>query len=250
MAAHVFNLPELKEETHELGEKVNLLIKLQNNGFLIPGTFIVTAGAYHKFLKENRLDTKIQHLLGATNLNRESAVRKAYKSILKHMNSALIPEDLLKEIINNYKNMGAVLEDAKVHVYFSHPNDYSSHKIQGDTSLLETLKSKWLSVYSPSRPKIDPTIVVQRETYGKHGKIKTSTKQLKSDSTLLKEEIVLLEEMVNKLKKLFYFPQEIDWGIEKGKLYILKIKPETHTENKSFFSEIGYKIIKNSNLHH
>lgn len=233
-------------EDSDVGEKVSNLLKLHKNGIEIPETLVVLDKAYHYFVKHNNLDKKVKHILGALDLQNIGHINKAYDYISKYLEESKIPDELLKEIIREYKKMGVTLEDAKIKIYFSN-YDLPSQEIKGDSSLIHEIERKWKSIYSLFSPKGNPTIIIQRKIIGKHGKVRTATMQIRADEVLGKEETQKIEELVAKVKKIFYFPQEIEFSLEKGKLYVHAIRPETSAE-KPTIVQIGYKIIKNSHI--
>ncbi len=244
---YVFSIKDL-EEDEELGEKVNQLIKLRKAQFLIPDSFVIKSLAYFDFLKGNRLEKKIKHLLGTVDFKKAKSIKETAIHINKHLAGSDIPNEILKEILNAYKKLGGILEHAHVNIFFSHIlKENSSHIVRGDAALLDRIKTNWAMIYSPSTPKVNPTSIIQKVLNGKKGKIKTSTKQIKTSSDLSKKETENLEDMVKKFKKEFYMPYEIDWAIDKDKVYVLKIRPETNFGGKSLiFPETHYQIYKNS----
>lgn len=244
---YVFSIEEL-EEHEELGEKVNQLIKLRRAEFLIPDSFVIKAEAYFDFLKGNNIEKKIKHLLGTVDLKKAKSIKDTAFHISKHLTGSDIPNEILKEILIAYKNLGGILEHAHVNVFFSHIlKEYPSHNLKGDASLIDRIKENWTIAYAPSSPKLNPTLVIQKVLNGKTGKIKTSTKQIKTSSALSKKDIENLENLVKKFKKEFYMPYEIDWVINKDKVFIVKIRPETSIgEKKMVFPETHYQIFKNS----
>ncbi|HKC14851.1 MAG TPA: PEP/pyruvate-binding domain-containing protein [Patescibacteria group bacterium] len=246
---YVTSLGKLEnDESH--GEKVNQLIKLKAAGFLIPDSFIVKAEAYLDFLKANNIEKKIKHLLGTVDLEKAKSVKDTAFYIKRHLEESSIPNQILNEILREYKNLGGVLHHAHINVSFSHVSKgIPSHSLKGDASLINIIKEKWLSIYSPTTPTVNPTLIVQKIVKGKTGTIRTSTKSINTKFLLSKKETEYLENLVSKFKKEFYMPHEIDWAIDGNKTYVLKIKPETHIDShKTFFPETHFSIIKNS--HH
>ncbi len=244
---YVFSVGDLPED-YDVGEKASLLHKLKKNGIEIPETLVILDKAYHHFVRHNNLDKRVKHILGALDLQNIGHMNRAYDYISKYLYESKIPEELLKEIIKEYKKLGVSLEDAKIKIYFSNFN-HPSQIVKGDSSLVHEIQDRWRSIYSLFSPKGDPTIIIQRETRGKHGHIRTATKQIKATDVLNKGEIQKLEELVDRTKKIFYFPQEIEFSIEKGKLLVLSVRPETHAAKEKLNPiDIGYKIIKNSHI--
>ncbi len=226
MAARVIFLHELKEESEHLGKKVNDLINLINHGFEVAQSFIITHQAYLDFLKENNLDNKIRHL---------SSIGLEHQ-IEKHLAESHLPHDSIREILKAYRNLGTVLEDIEI--------DVNGQKVNGDAALIEKIRQIFISSY----PAKKVNVVVQKVHFGKHGKLRTSSKFINSIHPFSGNEVSLLENMLSKFKNLFYLPHEIDFTLEKGRIVINKIKPETHAPSHDIPpNETSYKIIVNSN---
>lgn len=225
MAARVVFFHELKGESEHLGKKINDLINLVAHGFNVAESFIITHQAYSDFLRENNLDNKIKHLV-SLGLD---------KDIQKHLSEVKLPEDLIREIVTAYKNLGTILEDIEV--------DVNGQRIKGDATLIEKIRQIFISSY----PADKLNIIVRKVHFGKHGKVRTSSKFINSVHPFSDNETALLEDMISKFKSMFYLPHEIDFTLEKGKVLINKIKPETHVPSNDLAQETGYKIIVNSN---
>jgi len=225
---------ELKEKNESLGVRVNDLINLINHGFDVSDAFVLTQKAYLDFLSHNNLEKKVKHLLtsGASNF------------VDKHLKQAELPKNLIDEILKEYKKFGTVLEDANVNV--------NGQKIGGDAALIEKIRELWSGRLEGGGSLADRrgennAILVQKIHYGKHGKLRTSSKFINTIYSLSDEEIFILENLIAKFKKLFYLPYEIDFTLEKGKALINKIKPEAHVALQNLeVSETHYKIIRNS----
>lgn len=244
MAARNFvsSVPEL-EEDESLGERVNQLVKLSEN-FLVPQAFIVKPQAYLEFLTFNKLNKKIKHLLGTIDSTSSKSLRDTSKYIKRLLRDSVIPTYILNEIISEYKKMGGVFNHAKVSVYSSTSGSTKVVKqVKGDSSLIHTIKEIWTCLYSSNH---NPTIVVEKSINGKRGKIRTTTKLIKTFDELSSKDRENLEKLVDKFKKEFYFPHEIDWLINDNKIYVLKIRPETNNDSEISFPEINYSIIRNS----
>lgn len=227
MAARVVPLSQLKEKNESFGKVVNDLIDLVNQGFETSDAIVVTAEAFSNFINENNLEKKIDHLISSG----------AHENINKHVDSAHLPNDLIQEIIKEYKNLGTVLEDVEVIL--------NGEKIKGETTLVEKIRQAFISDFKNNKI---PTLIVQKVHFGKHGRIRTSSKYLNTVHDLSDEEIKLVEDAVSKFKSIFYIPHEIEFTISNNKVLINKIKPETHVALKGLNVEPDYKIIKNSAL--
>lgn len=231
MTARVVPLAEIKEESEGLGKRVNDFINLINHGFEVADSFIITHKAFLDFLKENNLENKVKHLLS---LGLQHAIDK-------HLKQSKLPKDLTSEILKEYKKFGTVLENADVNVFLSHFSDSPTQKVGGDAELLEKIKSFWTSSANNS------TLIVQKIHFGKHGKLRTSSNFINTIHSLTRDEIMALENMVSKFKKIFYLPHEIHFTLERNKVLISKINPETHIALHDITDpETHYKVIGNS----
>lgn len=224
MAARVISFSDLKEQGEHLGKKINDLIHLVSQGFEVAQSFVISHQAYLDFVKENNLDSKIKHL---------SSTGLEYQ-IEKHLRDAKLPEGFTEEILASYRKMGTVLEDIEV--------DINGQKIKGDASLIEKIREIMRSSYPTKRL----NIIVRKVHFGKHGKVRTSSKFINSIQPFDQKEVSTLENMLSKFKNLYFLPHEIDFTLEKGRVVINHIRPETHSQN-NLPHDTGYKIIVNSN---
>lgn len=248
MAARDFVIPfsDLLEEDYTLGEKVNQIIKLKNAGFEVPPGFVIKPEAFIEYIKKNKLDRKIKHLLNSVNLDLPKSVKDTASYISKNFEESIIPEEVLKEIVSEYKKIGGILHHSEVSVHLSRPGVLKIEFVKGDTSVLHSVKSFWGRIFG--HQDTNHAIVVQKNITGKIGKIRSSSKLIRTSFDLSRKDRYNLENLVEKFKKSFYLPHEIDFVIKGDKTYILKITPESHVEDTSTFPETHYKIIKNS--HH
>lgn len=225
MAARVISLSEIKEENDSFGQIINDLISLVNHGFETSDAFVITLEAFEDFVKKNNLNKKINHLTSSG----------AYDHINKHIGQAKLSVDLIKEILNEYKKLGTILEDAEV--------DLNGEKIKGETSLLEKIRQIFISNFKNNK---SVALIVRKLHFGKHGKVRTSSKFVNIAHELSREEIELLENVLSKFKSIFYIPHEIEFTLEKNKVLINKIKPETNVALGLNPTDANYKILKNS----
>ena len=147
----------------------------------------------------------------------EEVGKKAYLfGELKHL-GILIPDgfviifisnlsvNLIKEIHRAYKKLSGLFRETSVNILTSHLNNKSTTftNIKGDANLIHKIKT-----ILSSEGEMPIAIIVQKH-------IKSSQKgKLSNESDLAK-----------KIQKHFYFPQEIDCAVEKGKIYVTNIKP-------------------------
>lgn len=83
---------------------------------------------------------------------------------------------------------------------------------------------------------ISKTLSYQTDMYVKVGTKNVDKKLSKKDGSKQKisdEQIKKLAELGKKLEKHYYFPQDIEWAIEKKQIYIVQTRPVTTTAEKS-----------------
>lgn len=127
-----------------------------------PDGFILNPSAFYDFIESNKLETKIQHLLGAVHEEFESSAKNVKNHILNLILKSEFPEEIIRNIISEYKKLGDILEEKSVYVCFINENCSEEHKIKGDASLVHKIKEKWATIYFPNLPVGNPTIVIHK----------------------------------------------------------------------------------------
>lgn len=118
-----------------------------------------------------------------------------------------IPHDSITELHSSYRKLAGLFKETSLDILTSPLKGKSLQflDIKGDANFILTIKEIW------ALQKNNPTpIVVQK-------KIQSKTRgKLSAESDIAK-----------KIQKHFYFPQEIDYAIQKGKIYITAVKQLT-----------------------
>ena len=143
-----------------------------------------------------------------------------------------LSENLIREVHKAYRKLSGVFNDTSLNIFTSSENNktISYSNITGDANLLLKIKEIWIShLNNPI------SIVVQKN-------IKSKTKGTTSTNNPIEE----LKHIAQKIQKHFYFPQELDYVIEKGKIYITQIKPFTGKAEKS--QKIAFQNKKLQNV--
>lgn len=124
-----------------------------------------------------------------------------------------LSENLIREVYSGYRRLSGVFKEISLNIFISplKGNSLQFSNVKGDANLILKIKEIWaLQLHKPV------AIVVQKN-------IKSKTKGTIVTDNPTKE----LEHIAKKIQKYFYFPQEIDYVIEKNKIYITGIKPFT-----------------------
>ncbi len=131
--------------------------------------------------------------------------------------------ELIKEIHQAYGKLSGILKEESVNIFTSYLSNKSVMfpDIKGDANLIHKVKTILLSQTEKTI-----TIIVQKN-------IKPETKGVIYTINPPKE----LEHVACKIQKHFYFPQEINYAVKKGKTYITSVKPLTNLP-KAFIRKI------------
>ncbi len=306
-----------KDDVALVGGKGANLGEMTKAGFPVPPGFIITSKAYFDFLKENKLEIKIKHLLNTANFDYSHSLIQVSSHIKKLITDGKMSEQLVKEVFNAYQRLGGVLKDALVAVRSSATAEdlpgasFAGQQetylnVLGEANLIHKVKDAWASLFNaraifyrhekhydhfrvgiaiPVQKMVgseksgvmfsidpvtnDKTKIIIEAIYGLGEYIVQGTvtpdhyEILKKDLSILKKEIVeqkvLYEKVgaVNKEVKLgkkegskqkitdreikelaslskrlenhYYFPQDSEWAIEKGKVYLVQTRPVTTT---------------------
>jgi len=147
-----------KEDIPIVGGKGANLGEITRAGFPVPNGFIVTAQAYFKFIKDNNLTTKINHLLGTINYDRSDSFQQVSVHIKKLIMHEPMSDELVQEIFRAYTHLSGPLSDALVAVRSSAtaedlPNaSFAGQQetflnVQGDSNLVLKIREAWASLF-------------------------------------------------------------------------------------------------------
>jgi len=152
------NVPEVGGKNASLGEMYNTLTKKQVN---IPNGFAITAGAYIRFLEENKLTGKMHAVLKGLNTHDIDNLQKRGKAIREMMLAADIPADIKKDIASAYKKLSeecgmknadvavrssATAEDLPNASFAGQQETYLN--ISGEKATLEAVKKCFASLFT------------------------------------------------------------------------------------------------------
>lgn len=219
-----------KENLDIVGKKAVELGELTRLGIPIPDGFVITTSFFKKFLQETELDLKIKKIEGLMHPAIEDSKAKLFEPIKKEIIRTHIPQNLSNELQKFYRKLSGILKEQSLNIYSSSKNSRSIifHNIKGDTNLILKIKEIWAS--NINKP---VAIIVQKN-------INSKIKGTMITNNPPKE----LGYIAQKIQKHFYFPQEVDYVIEKGKIYITLVKPFTGIIEKSYLKVFQKKIQK------
>lgn len=254
----------VKEDQYRIGKKGVILGELLQAGFPLPNGFIVTTSAYFHFLHHNKLISKIDQLLSTINYDQPESVLQVSAHVKKLIVKAPLSESFIKEIVSNYNKLGS---HHPLLLLLSEPNEHTEViNLSGDTNLMMKIKESWASFFEPknllqmyekklNHDMLSNALIVQKKvTPAISGLLFTIDPLthfekivIETDHHLTDEQTTDLLRLGEKLKKYFYFPHEISWGIEKNNVIVLHTKPLAMTKpvaEKSISSFSHHVLLK------
>lgn len=205
-----------------VGKKAYELGQLKSLGIPIPDGFVITASFFKKFFDLSGLSAKIAHVQSLNHPAIKESVAKLFIPIKKEIMHTAIPQDLAREIYKSYKKISGVFKEQSLNIFTSSLNNKFTvfSDIKGDANLI--LKIKIILADHLEKP---VPVVVQKNIKSKvKGKMLTDDLSISKKNLLTKEQINKLIYYSQKIQKHFYFPQEINYAIEKEKIYITLVK--------------------------
>ena len=145
----------------EAGGKGANLGEMTFAGFPIPPGFVTTSGAYFKHLDANNLREPITRILKDLDVSDSDKLNDASEKIKKLITEGKIPDDIEKDIIENYKKLNeragrecyvavrssATAEDLPNASFAGQQSTYLN--IKGPENVVKSVKDCWASLFEP-----------------------------------------------------------------------------------------------------
>lgn len=219
-----------------LDDTTSGLINLHRLRLNIPGGFIITSAAYILFIKENKLQKKINDLLSTVHYTRTDSLMQVATHIKKLILDAKIPSDLVYEINAEYRELGSIFSRASVTV------GIDKKKVRNVDDVLDRLKEIWalkfdaknlLFNYKHNKDNFEDGIAIaikQKIDTKKSGSIHTANYTGETGAELSRDEFDQIKDLGEQIRAHVFLPKVATWAIVKNKIYITDIKPETNTQ--------------------
>lgn len=212
-SARIISFNDLDKVDLELvGKKAYQLCELKYLKILIPNGFVIMPSFFNEFLKQTGISKEIEKVQSMNHPSIESTISKLFLPIQKKIMHTHIPQDLSSELHRSYRKLAGEFKETSLNIFTSPVKGKSMHfsNIKGDANLILKLKEIWAENIE------NPTCIVVQKSI--------NSKIMRTTTNAPAKEI---EHIARKIQKHFYFPQEIDYAIEKNKIYITLIKPVT-----------------------
>lgn len=144
-----------KSDVNVAGGKGASLGEMTQAGIPVPPGFVILAPAFDRFLAETDLTQEVEAQLDKVNYEDVSSVDRASRVIHELILAAKFPEDLEKEIMSEFKELGAefvavrssaTAEDSSA---ASWAGELESYLNTTETTLFENVKKCWASLFTP-----------------------------------------------------------------------------------------------------
>lgn len=145
-----------KDDIKLAGDKAVALGEIASSGFPVPEGFVLTSHSFNLFIKENKLDLKIKHLIQTANFEDLKSIAQVSSHIKNYIMSATIPDEIIQEILFAYASLGEPLVAVRLSTALKDLS-YMSFALQkeaflnvkGDAVLVEKIKLLWASLFEP-----------------------------------------------------------------------------------------------------
>ena len=147
-----------KEDIALVGGKGANLGEMYSFGIPVPNGFVVTAQAYQYVVEKNALQPVIREIIRQTDVNNQKELQKASIKIQRLINTADIPDELIKDIFESYASLkpgeknplvavrsSATAEDLPDASFAGQQESYLD--IKGESNLIQALRSAWASLW-------------------------------------------------------------------------------------------------------
>ncbi|MFA6252416.1 MAG: PEP/pyruvate-binding domain-containing protein [Candidatus Paceibacterota bacterium] len=144
-----------KKDANIAGGKGASLGEMTNAGMPIPPGFVVLANTFDEFLKENDLEIEIKKAFEKINYKNINSVEKASAKINSLILMSVIPDNVLKDILKEFKKIksplvavrsSATAEDSSI---ASWAGELETYLNVDEKNLIESIKECWASLFTP-----------------------------------------------------------------------------------------------------
>jgi pyruvate,water dikinase len=147
-----------KEDIPLVGGKGANLGEMASFGIPVPNGFVITAQAYERVIDHNALQPVIREIIKQTEITNQKELEKAAIKIQRLIQTADIPQELVKEIFDSYSNLkpgdktplvavrsSATAEDLPDASFAGQQESFLD--IKGESNLIQAVRSAWGSLW-------------------------------------------------------------------------------------------------------
>lgn len=143
---------DLVISVHDLGSDDMHVVGAR--GAMLNEGFAVTHHAYFRFLRDNKLDIKIKHLLETINFARGDSVAQVGTYIKKLITTSKVPDSIIYRIFGHYQDLKVPSVTLSFFIVSGDPLQGSIlsnkiHSASGEAVLFDTIRSLWSLLFEP-----------------------------------------------------------------------------------------------------
>lgn len=156
---HILKLSEIdRDDKRIVGEKAVQFGELMRSGFPIPAAFVIPSSAYFHFLKTNGLIPKITGFIETIHFDHPESLMQVASHIQKLFRDSSFPEAFVHTIDAHYSQLKKDSHHEEViirpsqttdDVFFTPAKHELISGLQGEASLLTSIKETWAQLFSP-----------------------------------------------------------------------------------------------------
>jgi phosphoenolpyruvate synthase/pyruvate phosphate dikinase len=227
---HIIDISQADSLDFELvGKKAFELGKLNYLGIPIPPGFIIETSFFEDFLKISGICKDMEDIKRTS----RSPLPDCPEEILRPLREKIIHTDISPELTSElhkfYRELAGELRPIPVNVASSSDTDRSMFfpDVSGDANVFLKIKKIWADYLD------QPVAIIISKSIISEIKGKISTNMPKNDKKLTEKQMTRLLQYCKIIQSHFYFPKEVDYAVENGKIYITGVNPFTGTVSVS-----------------
>jgi len=206
-----------------VGKKAFELGELSYLGIPIPPGFVIETSFSEDFLKISGLYENMEDIKRTS----RSSLRNCPEEILRPLREKIvqthIPPELTSELHKSYRELAGEFGSIPVDITSSSDTERSIFfpDVSGDANVFLKIKKIWADYLDC------PVAIIISRSIGSGIKGRILTNMPKNDKKLTEKQMTQLLQYCKIIQRHFYFPKEVDYAVENGKIYITKMNPFT-----------------------
>lgn len=218
-----------KIDIEYIGKRAFELGELKYLGIPIPEGFVIKTSFYEEFLEITGISKDIETTKKQYHPSLRDSAQKLYEPVRKKIMRTHIPDGLVLELHKFYKQLAGRFKETSVNIFSSSKTNKSLFfsNIKGDANVVLKIKRIWARNFD------NAVAIIVMKNLQSEIKGKLFTDYPTTDKKLTGKQMNKLIDYCKIIQKHFYFPYEIEYAVNKDKIFITKVNPFTGTVNKS-----------------
>jgi len=236
----IVNLSDIKYfDKESVGKKIYELGKMYERDIPMPSGFIITAEFFKEYLRLTGIDNEIKKANALIHPAISDSIHKLFEPIQKRILETPIPEELTVNLHLFYRHYFGS-KNKSMNIFSSSLNNkfITFSKISGDSNLVLKIKQIW------SQSLKNPEAIAVQEYIRPEIQGKIFTNNIIVNIKLTGLQMNKLKDYCKRIQECFYFPKEIEYIVNNGKVFITNVSPLTGQVYHSIKPRLESKIRK------